>query len=172
MDAGTIAAYRANKDEYFRTSPNSPIPYEYRGSFTGLPYFDWAPDLVYTVHTDPADGTEIQIATSDGAERTYRRTATVTLDIGGRQQSLALYGTGHPKLFLPFRDTTSGRETYGGGRYLDIEPNEDGTITIDFNLAYSPYCVYSDSYSCALPPAENWLDVPIPAGEKVWRKPG
>jgi uncharacterized protein (DUF1684 family) len=85
---------------------------------------------------------------------------------------LQLYDTGHPGLFLPFRDATSGRETYGGGRYLDIQPNDDGTVTLDFNLAYSPFCAYSDGYSCALPPTENWMSVRIEAGEKTWRKPG
>ena len=96
----------------------------------------------------------------------------MTLEIAGRRQALSLFDTGHPGLFLPFRDTTSGRETYGGGRYLDLDPNEDGTVTIDFNLAYSPFCAYNDGYSCALPPAENWMQVPIEAGEKTWRKPG
>jgi hypothetical protein len=171
MDATTIESYRANKDEYLRTSPGSPIPFEYRGSFTGLPYFDWNPDLIITVPVEAADGAQVPIATSDGSNRLYRRAATVTLQIAGKQQTLALYDTGHPGLFLPFRDATSGRETYGGGRYLDIEPDEDGTVTIDFNLAYSPYCAYSDSYSCALPPVENWMQVPVNAGEKTWRKP-
>ena len=172
MDATAIEAYRANKDEYLSNNPNSPIPFEYRASFTGLPYFDWDPDLIFTVPVEPADGAPVTIATSDGASRVYRRAATATVEIAGRPQTLTLYDTGHPGLFLPFRDATSGRETYGGGRYLDIEPNADGTVTIDFNLAYSPFCAYSDSYSCALPPAENWLKVPVNAGEKTWRKPG
>jgi uncharacterized protein len=171
MDAQTIAHYRANKDEYLRTSPNSPIPYEYQGAFEGLPYFDWNPDLVMEAQAQEADGAKVSVATSDGSARVYQRAATVTVQIAGHQQTLALYDTGHPTLFLPFRDATSGRETYGGGRYLDIEPNGGGLITIDFNLAYSPYCAYSDGYSCALPPAENWMTVPIAAGEKTWRKP-
>lgn len=172
MDANTLAAYRANKDDYLRTNHHSPIPYEYRNAFTSLPYYDWNPDLLFTVELAPADGAAIKIATSDGAERIYRRAARVTLPIGGAEQTLTLYDTGHPGLFLPFRDATSGKETYGGGRYLDLDPNEDGTVTIDFNLAYSPYCAYNDGYSCALPPTENWMQVPIEAGEKNWRKPG
>jgi uncharacterized protein (DUF1684 family) len=171
MDATTLETYRANKDDYLRVNPNSPLPYEYRDLFEGLPYYEWNPNLVFTVEVRPADGAEVTIATSDGTERTYRRAATVTLDIGGQEQTLALYDTGHPGLFLPFRDGTSGRETYGGGRYVDLAPNEDGTVTIDFNLAYSPFCAYNDGYSCALPPAENWMTVPVEAGEKTWRKP-
>ena len=80
---------------------------------------------------------------------------------------MTLYTTeGSHGFFLPFRDATSGSETYGAGRYLDIDPDEDGTVTIDFNMAYNPFCVYSEAYSCPLPPTENWLDVPITAGEK------
>ncbi len=116
-------------------------------------------------------GALFAMAASDGTERIYRRTALAALVIAGEAQTLALYNTGHPGLFLPFRDSTSGRETYGGGRYLDLEPNEEGTVSIDFNLAYSPFCAYNDGYSCALPPVENWMTVPIEAGEKTWRKP-
>ena len=83
--------------------------------------------------------------------------------------TLALYATpGHEGYFLPFRDATSGRETYGAGRYLDLAPPHDGKVTVDFNLAYNPYCAYSDSFSCALPPVENWLQVPIRAGEMAF----
>ncbi len=171
MDAETLASYRANKDEYLRENPNSPLPYEYRSSFDGLPYFGWNPDLVFVAELEPADGEQVTIATSDGAERIYGRTATVTVRIADEDQTLTLYDTGHPGLFLPFRDATSGRETYGGGRYLDLDPDADGTIVIDFNLAYSPFCAYDDAYSCALPPVENWLQVPIVAGEKTWHKP-
>ncbi len=171
MNATTISDYRANKDDYFRSDPHSPLPYEYRGAFEGLPYFDWNSDLVFTVAVEPADGSAVTIATSDGAERTYRRAGKVSIDIAGKEQTLTLYDTGHPGLFLPFRDATSGRESYGGGRYLDLQPDETGSVTIDFNLAYSPYCAYDDGYSCALPPAENWMSVPVEAGEKIWRKP-
>lgn len=171
MDASMIAGYRRNKDEYLGTDAHSPLPFEYRGSFTGLPYFEWNPDLVFTVDLEQADGAAITIATSDGAERVYRRAARITIDVAGDRQTLALFDTGHPGLFLPFRDATSGRDTYGGGRYLDLDPAEDGTVTVDFNLAYSPFCAYNDGYSCALPPNENWMAVPIEAGEKTWRKP-
>ncbi len=171
MDANTLDAYRANKDDYLRTNAHSPIPYEYRGAFDGLAYYTWNPELVFKTTLTGADGAETLVATSDGEQRTYRRAATVSLTIAGEPQTLTLYDTGHPGLFLPFRDATSGRETYGGGRYLDLQPDDDGNVVIDFNLAYSPYCAYDDGYSCALPPAENWLSVPIAAGEKVWRKP-
>ena len=71
------------------------------------------------------------------------------------------------ELFIPFRDTTSGSETYGAGRYLDLEPEDDGTYVLDFNIAYNPWCAYAPQYSCPLPPRENWLTFPIEAGEKT-----
>ena len=72
-----------------------------------------------------------------------------------------------PNLFVPFLDQTSGTETYGAGRYLDIEPDEDGTYALDFNLAYHPSCVYDVRFSCPLTPAENRLDTRIEAGERL-----
>jgi uncharacterized protein (DUF1684 family) len=87
------------------------------------------------------------------------------------------YGGG---LFLPFKDTTSGQETYGGGRYLfDTVKNTDGLslemtpgsaeVVIDFNYAYNPSCAYDDRWACPLAPRENWLPVPIRAGEQRYR---
>ena len=74
------------------------------------------------------------------------------------------------KLFIPFRDQTGGKETYGAGRYIDIDPdkhiNADGKWILDFNVAYNPWCAYSESYTCPIVPTENWLKVPINAGEK------
>ncbi|MEA2000309.1 MAG: DUF1684 domain-containing protein [Actinomycetota bacterium] len=171
MDATTLREYRSNKDEHFGNDHHSPIPATHRERFNGLAYYDWNADLALTVPVGPGDGAPITIATSDGAERIYHRAGTVELTVAGEGVSLSLYDTGHPGYFLPFRDSTSGKETYGGGRYLDLDPNEDGTVTIDFNLAYNPFCAYNDAYSCALPPVENWLSVPIEAGEQVWDKP-
>lgn len=171
MDNSALAAYRANKDEYLRNNTHSPIPAEYRSEFDGLPYYEADPALIFTTAVEPGSGETVAIATSDGAHREYRHAGKVHLTIADQEVTLSLYDTGHPGFFLPFRDSTSGKTTYGAGRYLDLQPNEDGTITIDFNLAYSPYCAYSDAYSCALPPVDNWLTVPIEAGERVWEKP-
>ncbi|MBT8206662.1 MAG: DUF1684 domain-containing protein, partial [Acidimicrobiia bacterium] len=82
---------------------------------------------------------------------------------------VTLYDTGAHGYFVPFRDATSGKESYGAGRYLDVHPNEDGTVTLDFNYAYNPYCAYDEAFSCPLPPIENWLEVPIAAGETYER---
>jgi uncharacterized protein (DUF1684 family) len=164
------AAPRSRKDEFFKYSHRSPLPQELQHDFAGLDYFDPAEDLVFTVTPQPGDGAELTIDTSDGQQRVYRRAAVASFEVMGEPVSLALYDSGHPGYFLPFRDATSGKGTYGAGRYLDIEPNSDGTVTIDFNLAYNPFCAYNDAYSCPLPPVENWLQVPIEAGEKDFTK--
>ncbi len=72
------------------------------------------------------------------------------------------------ELFLPLRDATSGEETYGAGRYLEPQPAAEGWVLMDFNCLYSPYCAYNEAWSCPLPPRENWLSVPIRAGEKTF----
>lgn len=166
MDTVQLLEQRRAKDEFFRTSHHSPIPHDQRHDFEGLNHFDPNPELVFTLPVEPGDGTEITIQTTDNQQRTYRRAGKVGFEIGGESAQLTLYTTGHEGFFIPFRDKTSGGATYGAGRYLDVDANEDGTVTIDFNLAYNPSCVYDEAYSCPLPPVENWLQVPIEAGEK------
>lgn len=70
-------------------------------------------------------------------------------------------------ILLPFRDATSGKETYGGGRYLDVEPNAADEYVLDFNRAYHPYCAHDDAWSCTLPPRENVLPLRVEAGERL-----
>ena len=165
METDELSRHRAAKDEFFKRDHRSPILDQ--ASFKGLRYFDPDPAFRFTVAPAAADGETIEVQTSDGRRRSYRRAATVSLDTPGGQADLTLYTTeGSDAFFVPFRDATSGSETYGAGRYLDIEPNDDGTVTIDFNMAYNPFCAYSEAYSCPLPPPENRLDVPITAGEK------
>ncbi len=166
MDFQELLEQRADKNDFFRQSPQSPIPADERAAFEGLSYYDPTPDLVFTVPVDVVDPEPVQIGTTSGEERTYHKVATATIIVEGNDVAIGLYSTGHPGLFLPFRDATSGHETYGAGRYLDVEPNGDGTVTLDFNYSYAPFCAYSDAYSCALPPYDNWLQVPIRAGER------
>jgi uncharacterized protein (DUF1684 family) len=170
MDTRALLEFREAKDHFFGNALESPLSHEARHDFDGLDYYDPDPDLVFRLPVEPGDDSEVRVGTSDGAERTYRRAGTVQFVVNGEATRLTLYSTGHPGYFLPFRDSTSGRGTYGAGRYLDIEPNEDGTVTLDFNYAYNPTCAYDEAYSCPLPPVENWLRVPIEAGEKDFAK--
>ncbi len=169
MDTQALLDYRNEKDETF-AGPHSPLEPRERGTFTGLSYYDPNPSLVFRLPIQPTERTRLTVQTSDGSQRVHERAGLVRFEVDGHEVSLALYDTGHPGYFVPFRDATSGGETYGAGRYLDIDPNADGTVTIDFNLAYNPLCAYSDAFSCPLPPAENWLTVPIEAGERDFTK--
>lgn len=170
MDTHRLLEDRRAKDQFFRTSHHSPIPHEQRHDFEGLEYFEPNPDLVFTLPVEPGDGSVVPFQTSDDRVKTYRKAGRVSFEVNGEPAQLTLYDTGHPGYFIPFRDKTSGDTTYGAGRYLDVEPGEDGEVTIDFNLAYNPSCVYDEGYSCPIPPMENWLQVPIEAGEKMWEK--
>ena len=166
MDTTHILEFREEKDQFFKLAPQSPIPEHDRDAFSGLAYYEPNEDLVFNVALDPVEPTDVQISTTTGDERMYKRVATATVTVDDEDVTLALYSSGHESLFLPFRDATSGSETYGAGRYIDVTPNEDGTAVIDLNYAYAPFCAYSDKYSCALPPQENWMSVAIRAGER------
>lgn len=171
-----VNAFRQEKDRFFATTQQSPIPREERGDhFGGLSYYP--PDPAYRVAAEvtPFEHPDvIEMATSTGDIRPQLRYAELRFHIG--DQELRLVGFTDPdvshthELFVPFRDATSGHETYGAGRYLEIElehhADDSHTATIDFNLAYNPYCAYSPYYNCPLPPAENALPVAIPAGER------
>ena len=168
-----LAAFRARKDEFFRTSHGSPIPHERRHHFPGLRYFP--PSEAHRIEgvrlePDPDPENTTEIVTSDGKTRTAWRVGTLEFDAPGGHARLAGYTFGRDEaagqLFVPFRDATSGGESYGAGRYLDLEPEEDGTYTVDFNVAYNPWCAYAPQYSCPLPPRENWLPFRIEAGEQ------
>jgi hypothetical protein len=172
---GAVQGFRAEKDLFFKRSAGSPIPAGERDAFTGLPYYAVNVDLVFEGLTlEPYAGNEptaFQIPTSDGRLRPARRAGTFTFDLDGEPRRLTAYelegAQSGGTLFLPFLDATSGTETYGAGRYLDLEPDEDGTYAIDFNLAYHPSCVYAPQFSCPLTPAENRLAVRLEAGERL-----
>jgi len=112
------------------------------------------------------------VALTKGQEREFLRWGEFRFTIGGEEQALQTYKSDpeEKRLFVPFKDATSGKETYGAGRYLDLEPESDltpdGKWVLDFNKAYNPWCVYSKDYTCPVVPRENWLEVAIPAGEK------
>ncbi|MEN8238221.1 MAG: DUF1684 domain-containing protein [Actinomycetota bacterium] len=166
MHTTHVLEFRDEKDRFFKLAAQSPLPEHDRSGFSGLSYFEPDEDFEFHVDLVPVQPTNVQISTTTGDERTYQRVATATVTVDGQDTTVALYSSGHESLFLPFRDATSGSETYGAGRYIDVAPQGDGTAVIDFNYAYAPFCAYSDRYSCALPPQENWLTVAIRAGER------
>ena len=169
-----VEGFRMDKDEFFRTDPRSPIPVAEREAFDGLPYYPVDESLAFEDRVlEPYTGDEpsnFQIPTSDGQLRPAHRAGVLRFDIDGAPHQLTAYtfdGGNGESLFVPFLDQTSGTETYGAGRYLDLEPEEDGTYALDFNLAYHPSCVYDVKYSCPLTPPENRLPVRVEAGERL-----
>ena len=166
-----LTGFRAERDELFRSHPQSPIPRD--AKFDGLRYFPPADDAIAEVELRPEPG-ELEIDTGgpDGVVR-YERAGI--LDTPWGELSLwwiAAYGGG---LFLPVRDATCGPDSYGGGRYLTdtvkgthgrgLTRLPDGRVRLDFNYLYNPSCAYDDQWLCPLAPPENRVDAPIRAGE-------
>jgi uncharacterized protein (DUF1684 family) len=161
---------RRQKDEAFRHAPDSPIPPWERASFAGLSYFPPDPRYRFEAPLVEEPRRRVDIERSGGDAVAYVRLGHFELRLPDGEARLALYKTGG-HAFLPFRDATSGKETYGAGRYLDPPQLPDGRFEVDFNRAYNPFCAYSEAYSCPFPPAENWLAVPVRAGEKAFAPP-
>ena len=109
----------------------------------------------------------VEMETSTGDIQYYKKIGYLTFQINDQDTNIHVYqNVENPSYyFVPFRDATSGDMTYGAGRYLELEKHGNKFV-LDFNFAYNPFCAYSDHYSCPLPPYENWLTVPIEAGEK------
>ncbi len=176
-----LESKRAEKDEFFAEHPQSPIPPEEREAFSGLDYFE--PDLDYrvtataTVHDDPE---VVLFETTAGREMRYLRTVTLEFELDRDDPELEdgtyelaayeLESENDEPLFIPFRDKTTGQQSYQGGRYMELaadrELETDDELVVDFNLAYTPFCAYSETFDCPLPPEENWLEITIPAGER------
>ena len=169
VNTSELKRFRAEKDGVFARDPHSPLTDDQRRNFQGLEYFDENPQLVIQAGIDRVvDPEEVRMGTSSGEEQVYHRYGLVRFRVDEQPAQLTLYSSeDSAELFVPFRDATSGHQTYGAGRYLEVEAHEDHVI-IDFNYAYNPNCAYDSAWSCPLPPTENWLRVPIRAGEKTF----
>lgn len=169
-----IEAERREKDHFFKEHPQSPIPWTLRERFMGLEYFPANPKHRLKVNLTRYPKPEpVVLATSKGTPRDMLKWGYFEFTIGGQTRRLQSYKSirkpgehGDESLFIPFRDATSGEESYPGGRYLDLPISKNDEYELDFNLAYNPYCAYNDAYVCPLPPRDNWLDIRIEAGEK------
>ena len=161
-----ILEERAAKDEQFKTAEDSPI--EDKEKFHGLHYFQ--PDLSFRVKANVSpymnDDKEVIVKYTDGTTDKYEKYGYANFTIRGETQKLLLLKN-ESVISVLFRDATSGKETYGGGRYLDYPVSEikNNVLVLDFNRAYNPYCVYQATYACPIPPAENTMTIPIEAGE-------
>ena len=163
-----LTDFRAEKDSFFKTHPQSPLTPEQKRGFAGLAYFDENPDLRLEVEVEPFPSRDvIEMQTSTGGVQRYQRYGEFRFQADGQPARLTVYAGEHG-FFLPFVDALAGQETYGAGRYLEPEPLGGRRFRIDFNLAYNPYCAYNERWSCPLTPFENRLKVPIRAGEKLY----
>ena len=173
-----LEEYRRWRDEAFRAHPDSPVPQDLRGAaFGGLAYFPIAHTYCVEATLTPHPVPEVvPLGSTQGDVREQLRFGELTFQLGGAKCRLAAFkDAGDPDgavLFVPFRDTTSGHETYAAGRYVEPRDSGKGTqpraVVVDFNLAYNPYCAYDARFSCTLPPAENSLPVPVTAGERTY----
>lgn len=171
-----IEAHRNRREAYFATDDHSPIHPDDRGdAFPGLDHY--APDSSYRFelelhrHQEPE---VVTVETSTDGVRQYLRWGEFRFSVDGEQVTLQVFKADPQAdhLWVPFRDETNGEKTYGAGRYIDLLEDQhrtsDGRWVLDFNLAYNPTCAYNEAYECPLIPIENWLDVPIEAGEKAY----
>lgn len=169
-----ISRFRAEKDEEFRTDPNSPIPPELRSTFRGLEYFPVEETLRFAVrlrrYPQPVP---LTIVTTAGVPRPAQKAGYVEFPWQGELRRLQVYllldapPEAAGELFLPFLDQTSGKETYASGRYVELAPGGNDWYVLDFNLAYHPLCAYGRTiYRCPRTPEENRLPFPVCAGER------
>ncbi|MBW3631651.1 MAG: DUF1684 domain-containing protein [Chloroflexi bacterium] len=171
--AERLAGYRHRRDHFFAEHPHSPLNDSQRERFSGLDYFPERADLALTLpllETGPGVGEVIDIPTTDGKVKPFVRVGFVTFDVDGVPVQLTVFKDGdRGGLFIPFRDASAGEETYEIGRYLEPQSRPDGTLDIDFNYSYNPFCAYGDEWSCPIPPEENRVGVAIRAGERAFR---
>jgi uncharacterized protein (DUF1684 family) len=172
-DGESLNWFRAEKDALFREHPQSPIPRAERGDFRGLAYWPFDASARVMAHFVPI---EEERPPTQG-EVAFFRIGHLSFELYGQNLSLAAfwiegYAGG---VFVPFRDATSGKETYGAGRYLldtiksaDLGSNAvSNTVTLDFNYAYHPSCTYDPVWVCPLAPPDSRLPIPVRAGERL-----
>lgn len=169
----SIKKHRKEKDDYMKNNPNSPFNFKGKVEFHPLKYFDVNPNFVFKSKlTENPNKDTVTIFGTKGEERKVIRFGFVNFEYQNKIYRLNVYqGTtkdGEKYYSIWFTDLTTGDETYGVGRYLNFELNEDKDFeyTIDFNLAYNPYCAYNPEYTCAIPSTEDHIDLKVEAGEK------
>lgn len=171
-----VLAARAEKDREYKSDPDSPIPPEKRETFERLSYYPYDASWRFTVrlvrYDDPIP---FAITTTEGVGRPAVKVGTVSFERGGQVYQLQVYSLrdlpaeAWDSLFLPFLDATSGKQTYGAGRYVELAKASDDWYVLDFNLSYNPLCAYGRTiYRCPATPRENRLPIAVEAGERGW----
>ncbi len=168
-----VLEFRRQKDEFFKNHPESPLTPEQKKDFKGLKYFPVNEKYRFIVKIKENKRKPIvHIATNTGIVQEYIKFGKIQFEIDGMPCQLTVFkDPENDYYFIPFMDLTSGEETYGSGRYIDIHPTGNpGEFILDFNFAYNPYCAYNDNWVCPITPRENRLPCRIEAGEKKFRE--
>ena len=162
---------RSMKDGFMAGDPESPFIVG-RVPFHPLQYFPADPNFIVRAKLERRSSPEeAYLRTNRDNQAVMRYIGDLRFTFRGEPLRLRLYHAGEgvgTSVFVPFRDRTSGHESYGAGRYLMLELNEADDYELDFNRAFNPYCAYTDDFECPFPPAENDLPTEIRAGEKAW----
>lgn len=170
-----VLSYQKELNDFYLNSETSPLKREELMEFKGLNFFPYNEKMLVAATLERLENQpEFKMPTTGKNEPLYKRYGILNFQIDGKELQLEVYQNldlmkrkGFEKhLFLPFIDLTNGEETYGGGRYLDVEVPEDDQMILDFNKAYHPYCAYTLGYSCPITPDVNFLEIEIKAGVK------
>jgi uncharacterized protein (DUF1684 family) len=168
-----LVEWRIEKNEGLMQSAESPLPEPLREGFEGLDYYFPEESFRYRVPLQEAvaGGDTVALALRKGDTASYVVRGKVRFRHADQDLELTVFGPADgpaDQLWIPFHDKTNGETTYAGGRYLDLERGADGSVELDFNKAYNPYCAYDpERWNCTLPPPENTLPIRVEAGEKL-----
>jgi len=139
--------------------------------FSGIKYFEADKNFIIDADFKAESAGQGMILMTDSTQTEIKKAGTATFSLNGKTFTVNVFDEGEHFLF-PFRDLTSGKETYGGGRFINIPKDnlKDDKIEIDFNNAHNFYCAYNESYICPIPPKENFIDAEVRAGEKKYKE--
>ncbi|MEX0856659.1 MAG: DUF1684 domain-containing protein [Balneolaceae bacterium] len=174
-----ILDYREELNADYKDPEESPLTEEDFAVFDSLDFFPINLEYYVVASFVRTPGEEpFKMATTTDRSPMYEKYGEAHFTLKGEEIVLNIYQSHELReteeyrdyLFLPFKDGTNGDETYGGGRYLELSIPEGDSITVDFNKAYNPYCVYNYKYSCPLVPKTNWMKIDIAAGVKDYKK--
>ena len=171
--------FQRDLNETFKDATKSPLKEKDRKNFGGLDFFKFDSTYVVTATLERTPNEKVfKMKTTTDRRPEYSKFGVARFELNGKQHELAVYenreyetlkGYEDP-LFIPFLDDTNGDESYGGGRYLNVDIPEGNTLIIDFNTAYNPYCAYNEKYSCPIVPRDNYVQTEVRAGVKAWVK--
>lgn len=174
--------YQQKLNASYKDASTSPLKTSDLKNFKGLDFFPIDSSFIVIAELKRTENAPIfEMATTTDKKPLYKEFGILNFTLEGKKFELTIYqsqdNTTDEKyknyLFLPFTDDTSGNESYGGGRYMDVmttDIKKNNTILLNFNNTYNPYCAYNDKYSCPLTPKKNHLNIEINAGVKTFKK--